>query len=92
MRRPIPTKACMSDSADAVLEEVDCAEACMQQAYNYLRATSNCFARPGSMHEVERVDLSIARACRRMSVKTLDGPGDIKASFFFGKFGFTFAA
>jgi hypothetical protein len=81
----------MSDSADAVREEVDWTEACMQQAYNYLHATSNCFAGPWSLREVEKVDLSFARACRRMSVKTLDGPGDIKASFFFGKFGFTFA-
>ena len=33
----------MSDSTDAVREDVDCTEACMQQAYNYLHATSNCF-------------------------------------------------
>jgi hypothetical protein len=73
----------MSDSADAVREEVDCREACMQQAYNYLHATNNCFA----------LDCPHCSSAKPMytSVKTLDDPGDIKAPFSFEKFGFTFA-
>jgi hypothetical protein len=43
MSRPISSKACMSDSTDAVREDIDCTEACMQQAYNYLHATRNYF-------------------------------------------------
>jgi hypothetical protein len=40
MSRPMPNKACMSESTDAGREkEGDCAETCMQQAYNYLHST-----------------------------------------------------
>ena len=41
MSRPMPSKACMSESTDAVREEDDSAETCMQQAYNYLHSTHN---------------------------------------------------